>query len=275
MNKTPLDIQVLLFVGPAGTGKSQRAQVVARNLDVDIIIDDGLVIRKGQIVCGKSAKTEHNQVRAIRRALFQFEDHREEVYGYLAASAPCRLMIVATSAGMAQRILRQLALPRERQVIRIEEVATTEEIERAQVDRREKRQHVIPVSYVQVRRNFAGKLVGKLKVFWHRDQHQGEKTVVRPPFSFLGELNIDPDAIGVIVKTICLRSHQVEDVPEVKVREIEKAMIDIEVHLVLSLQGSTLVERALFLKQRVHSSLSYFTGVEVHKVDIIVSGVVP
>ncbi len=56
------DVRVFAFVGPAGTGKSQRAQLVAQlELGVDLIIDDGLLIRKGQIVRGKSAKTEKNQ----------------------------------------------------------------------------------------------------------------------------------------------------------------------------------------------------------------------
>ncbi|MDD4023538.1 MAG: hypothetical protein PHE57_05500, partial [Synergistales bacterium] len=56
------DVRVFAFVGPAGTGKSQRAQLVALELGVDLIIDDGLLIRTGQIVRGKSAKTEKNQV---------------------------------------------------------------------------------------------------------------------------------------------------------------------------------------------------------------------
>ncbi|MFA7651785.1 MAG: hypothetical protein WCX62_05155, partial [Synergistaceae bacterium] len=67
------------FVGAAGTGKSQRAQSVASIVDADYIIDDGLVIYKGSIVCGKSAKSERNQISAIRRALFEFDDHRDEV----------------------------------------------------------------------------------------------------------------------------------------------------------------------------------------------------
>ena len=55
---TPLNgIRVIAFVGPAGTGKSQRAQMVAQAHEVDYIIDDGLVIAKGRIMAGKSAKS--------------------------------------------------------------------------------------------------------------------------------------------------------------------------------------------------------------------------
>ena len=72
-------VKTSAFVGPAGTGKSQRAQLVASLVNADFIIDDGLVIHKGSIVCGKSAKSERNQISAIRRALFEFDDHRREV----------------------------------------------------------------------------------------------------------------------------------------------------------------------------------------------------
>ena len=49
-------VRTYAFVGAAGTGKSQRAQSVAAIVDAEYIIDDGLVIFKGSIVCGKSAK---------------------------------------------------------------------------------------------------------------------------------------------------------------------------------------------------------------------------
>jgi len=50
-------VEVLAFVGPAGTGKSQRAQLVASEHAMEFLIDDGLLIHRGQIVCGRSAKT--------------------------------------------------------------------------------------------------------------------------------------------------------------------------------------------------------------------------
>ena len=39
-------VKTSAFVGPAGTGKSQRAQLVASLVNADFIIDDGLVIHK-------------------------------------------------------------------------------------------------------------------------------------------------------------------------------------------------------------------------------------
>ena len=115
--------KVLAFVGPAGTGKSQRAHFIARQFGADYIIDDGLLIKNGKILCGKSAKTEQNQVRAIRRALFEFSDHRDQVVKVLEKSAPGTILIVATSPGMALKISKQLSLPNPERYIYIEEIA--------------------------------------------------------------------------------------------------------------------------------------------------------
>ena len=38
------NIKVFAFVGPSGTGKSYRAQMVAGEKDTHFIIDDGLLI---------------------------------------------------------------------------------------------------------------------------------------------------------------------------------------------------------------------------------------
>lgn len=176
--------RVIAFVGPAGTGKSQRAQVVALENEVDYIIDDGLVIAKGRIMAGKSAKAEKNLVRAIRRALFQFPDHRKAVLSFLDKKRPRKLMIIATSISMAEKISRALRLPYPEMIIDITEVASPEEIIKARRERHEKGQHVIPASRTQIRKNFAGKLVGHLRgLFKSVDREDGERTIVRPPFS--------------------------------------------------------------------------------------------
>ena len=39
------DMKVYAFVGPSGTGKSYRAQMVASEKEIHFIIDDGLLIK--------------------------------------------------------------------------------------------------------------------------------------------------------------------------------------------------------------------------------------
>ena len=265
--------RLFAFVGPAGTGKSQRAQMVASFLEAEYIVDDGLVICRGQIVCGKSAKSERNQVRAIRRALFEFEDHRRTVAEFFQRVRPCSILLISTSEGMARRIARRLGLPEPCRFLHIEEVATAEEICRAQRERKHKGQHVIPVSHVQVRRNFTGKLVGRLRVLWRpKDLYEGEKTIVRPPFNFYGEVHIEPEAIAQLVTHVALKTGQVGKVLQVRVRpEEDQLSMGIDLGIIPGARSFTEVARQV--RQRVATSVRYFSGLEVRQVDIQISEV--
>lgn len=268
------EIKVFAFVGSAGTGKSQRAQFVADYLDADYIIDDGLVIRRATIMCGKSAKTERNQIRAIRRALFEYDDHRKTVMDFFAAAAPCSVMIIATSEGMAERIIKKLELPAPSRIIRIEEVATPEEIARARRERHSKGQHVIPVSHVLVRKNFAGKLVGRLRVLWRpKTPYDGEKTIVRPPFSFYGEVHIEPEAIEQLASYLASREAQIPMVTATRVFTASDDSINIDVDIKFSPGPKNIIMISEQARQRVAKSVSYFTGLDVCKVNVNVVGV--
>lgn len=268
------DIKTYAFIGAAGTGKSQRAQLVASLLDADYIIDDGLVIHKGSIVCGKSAKSERNQVSAIRRALFEYSDHRKEVMDFFAKSAPCSVMIIATSDDMAGRIIKKLGMHDPSQIVRIEDIATPEEIAKARRERFSKGQHVIPVSHVLVRKNFAGKLVGQLRVFWKtKDNKEGEKTIVRPPFSFYGEVHIEPEAIEQIVAFVATRATQVTKVNEVKVNPVGDESLSIDVKISVAIGSKPFLELASSVKERVAVSVRYFTGLDIKYVNVIISEV--
>lgn len=262
------DVSVFAFVGPAGTGKSQRAQLVALELGVDFLIDDGLLIRKGQIVRGKSAKTEKNQVRAIRRALFEYSDHKKSVVEFLADSQPCSIMLIGTSSEMIFRILKNLGLGNPVKVIRIEDVSSPEEISRAKIERSVKGQHVIPVSHIQVRKHFAGKLVGKLKVlFDNTDSMEGEKTIVRPPFKFFGEVSIDPGVVDQMARFIAERTPQVASVVSAQTNPANDGIV-VHVALECALGPRTILSLGENLRERISHAVSGITGLDVHRVDI-------
>lgn len=267
-------IKVFAFVGPAGTGKSQRAQLVADYLDADYIIDDGLVIRRTAIICGKSAKAERNQVRAIRRALFEYDDHRKRVIDFFRSVAPCSLVLLATSDEMMGRIIRRLGLPMPVRIVHIEDVATPEEIARAKRERYSKGQHVIPVSHVLVRKNFAGKLVGRLRVFWHaRSPHEGEKTIVRPPFSFYGEVHVEPQAIAQLAAHVTKKTSQVRKIVQLRVKSEKEKAISLEIDLELCVGDKSLLTVAQQVRERVASSVRYFTGLDVKTVNVQIAKV--
>lgn len=64
-------MEVIAFIGPPGTGKSDRALVVAYENHASCIIDDGILIYHNRIVAGSSAKKEESRLKAVRRAIFQ------------------------------------------------------------------------------------------------------------------------------------------------------------------------------------------------------------
>lgn len=260
--------RVIAFVGPAGTGKSQRAQMVAMENEVDYIIDDGLVIAKGRIMVGKSAKAEKNLVRAIRRALFQFPEHKKAVLAFFQKKQPKKLMIIATSISMAEKITRALRLPYPEMIIDITEVASAEEIINARRERHEKGQHVIPASRTQIRKNFAGKLVGHLRgLFKSVDKEDGERTIVRPPFSFYGELTIESSAILDLVRHVLSSNPQITEVKDIRVRYKEDA-ISMEIALQVIPGKMDFHRLGLVNQKRVASAVSYFTGMDVDGVDV-------
>ena len=61
-------MKVVSFTGKSGTGKSFQATALAQRRGFDAIIDDGLLIYKGQIVAGTSAKKCASKAAAMRTA---------------------------------------------------------------------------------------------------------------------------------------------------------------------------------------------------------------
>ena len=61
-------IKVYAFVGPSGTGKSYRAQMVAAENDIHFIIDDGLLIKDNEVIAGNSAKKAATKIETVKKA---------------------------------------------------------------------------------------------------------------------------------------------------------------------------------------------------------------
>ena len=63
-------IKIYAFVGPSGTGKSYRAQMVANENNIHYIIDDGLLINENDVVAGNSAKKAPTKIETVKKAIF-------------------------------------------------------------------------------------------------------------------------------------------------------------------------------------------------------------
>ena len=101
-------MRVVGFIGPSGTGKSYRALWVAKERDIDYIVDDGLLIYQSRIIAGKSAKKELTRVGSIKTALFYDENHRNSVIESIEKSKPEAVLILGTSDEMVDKIVQVL-----------------------------------------------------------------------------------------------------------------------------------------------------------------------
>ncbi len=194
-------METYALVGASGTGKSHRASLVAYELSIDAVVDDGLLVVDGRIVAGRSSKREETRVGAIKRALFSDPEHAAEVAEAIARLRPARLLLIGTSRRMVDRIAERLGLPAPRQYVAIEDISSPSEIRKARRIRAEHGKHVIPAPTLEVKRSFSGYLVDPLRFLLRPRRGMGryvEKSVVRPTFSSLGRFVIRDTVVAAI-----------------------------------------------------------------------------
>lgn len=176
-------MDVLAFTGPPGSGKSDRALVVAYENKASCIIDDGILIYHNRIVAGKSAKREASRLTAVRRALFWDSNQAEDVIFHIMKINPERILILGTSDRMVQKIAATLKLPAPSRYIHIEDVAKPEEIAQANYARHKEGKHVIPVPTMELRPYFKGYLVDPLQFFRNRRSVRGKRRAMKSDLS--------------------------------------------------------------------------------------------
>ena len=276
-------MEVIALVGPSGTGKSHRALLVAHNNQADAIIDDGLLIKNGKIIAGKSAKREQNKVLAVKRAIFVLPGHAEEVRKAIEETKPVRILILGTSENMASKIAKALKLPEVSRFVHIEDIATQSEMDKARFHRLREGKHIIPVPTIELKPHFSGYLVDPINSLLKKRRedgrrHLGEKSIVRPVFSYYGKLIIDDWAIKAIVRKLLVDGENVTKVADVRIEHVykgdgevgfESAGIVIGCDVVISYGKHipTLVQK---LQNQVRKDVEYMTGMGVKKVNITI-----
>ena len=198
-------VRVYALVGGSGTGKSFRAQLLMEKYGIDLMIDDGLLIRDQKIIAGRSAKREKNYLAAVKAALFNDRRHRREVLTILEQMKFKKVLILGTSERMVIKIGQVLRLPPIHKMILIEEIATSEEINTAIHYRNTQGRHVIPVPSIEVKRTYPRIVADSLRILLRRGlgrsnkRNMFEKTLVRPEFSRKGEVSISKAALSQMI----------------------------------------------------------------------------
>lgn len=190
--------QTFALVGKSGTGKSFQAKSVAQKFRIDLIIDDGLLIKGKKIIAGRSAKREKGILSAIKTALFANPDQVADVKKALSAENYNRILIIGTSVKMVERIHRTLNLPPMHRIIFIEEVSKKEEIAKALLIRSEQGKHIIPVPAIEIKRNYPHIFFESIKILLKesarprkKTDNVVEKTIVRPAYSKIAQASRD------------------------------------------------------------------------------------
>lgn len=265
---------VYSLVGPSGTGKSYRAPHIAQTYGITCIIDDGLLISEGRIVAGRSAKAEMSKIKAAKVALFYYPEHREEVALALADVKPERMIVLGISHQMVDLICRRLDLPQPSERIDIDRIATLHDIELARLARETEGKHTIPVPLIELKRNLWGNLVDTVPVrVWGWFYSSREKTVVRPPFSYLGKLTVSEAALRTLVRILLNQHPRVATVIDIVIHKLESGVY-VRIACILRDYPDLLLTSRM-LQDTLRERVEDISGVELRRIDIDVEGIVP
>ncbi len=267
-------MSTIAFVGKSGTGKSHRAIMVAKNNGADGIIDDGLLISDNKVIAGSSAKREATKIASVKHALFREKFYADEVKNAIRKHGLESVMILGTSERMAQQIAGNLGLLPITKFIRIEDVATPEEINIAQDMRLNQGKHIIPVPTFEIKKDFSGYFMHPLKSIKESRQPlaAGDKTIVRPTYSYLGNYEISDNVLISITRHEILKFGEVAEINDVFIRKSSHgAHIDITLKM---RYGTDIHETAVRIQKRVRYCVETFTSVNARRVNVLVKGIV-
>ena len=268
-------IKVYAFVGPSGTGKSYRAQMVAAENDIHFIIDDGLLIKDNEVIAGNSAKKATTKIETVKKALFLQEGQSKEIQEALKKYKANSILLLGTSDGMVEKIAENLKLPKISKIIYITDVATEEEMETARRIRVTEGKHVIPVPTFEIKKDFSGYLLDPLQIFKSRGNGQkpyiSEKSIIRPTFSYMGNFTISDNVFKQLVEYLAIKQEEVTRVLKTRVRSSDiGAVIYMEVEVKY---GCNVVETLKDFKQKAIREIENWTAMNVAEMDVVAKSI--
>lgn len=268
-------IKVYAFVGPSGTGKSYRAQMVASEYNIRYIIDDGLLIKDNEVVAGVSAKKASTKIETVKGALFLNQEKAEEVKRAFRKYKPGSILILGTSDGMIEKIRTNLELPEIEKTIYITDVATETEMEEAKRMRQTEGKHVIPVPTFEIKKDFSGYILDPLQIFKSKGKNQkpyiSEKSIIRPTFSYLGNYTISD---GVLRDIIDHLAGNVEAIYKINKTRIEKAETGVKIYIeIVLVYGFNIITSLTNFKKKCIKEIENLTAMNVDSVEILAKGI--
>ena len=241
-------------------------------MNIDAIIDDGLLICDAEIVAGTSAKKSATKLGAVKQALFTDDAHCDEVRSALREHTPEKVLILGTSEEMVRKIAARLELPEPERIIHIEDITTAEERKEASKHRVGDGTHIIPAPTFQVKKQFSGYFVDPKKSFRgaEGEKQPAERTIVRLTYSYLGNYAISDKVITDIVEHAASGIPGISDVLWVACNN-EDAGMYVRVILLFD-YNAKVYECALELQKRAANMIAYMTAFNVLGIDVEIRG---
>lgn len=269
-------MRVVGFVGPSGTGKSHRSLWVAKERGLDLIIDDGLLIRGNSVIAGKSAKKEATKIGSVKCAVFQDDLHAREVSDAIKRHGAEGILILGTSDNMVNRIAERLGFGGVDEIINITDVASEFEIQQALTTRHQQGMHVIPVPTLELKKDFSGYLLDPLQILKRKGlgQYQliGEKSVVRPTFSYMGNYTISDYTIYQIAEHVTMSIPGVNKIARF-IADAEPDGVYMEMDLVL-VYGYNIRDALMRVKKAVTNEIESLTAMNVKSLLVVAKSLV-
>ena len=270
-------IKTYAFVGPSGTGKSYRAQMVASERGINYIIDDGLLIKENEVIAGVSAKKAATKIETVKKALFNNQDEADEIKKAFRKYRPESILILGTSDNMIKKIRENLGLPELTETIYITDVATEEEMQEAKRIRQTQGKHVIPVPTFEIKKDFSGFILDPLQIFKSKGKDEkpyiSEKSIIRPTFSYLGKFVISDTVFRQIVEYLVMRTVGLYKANRVRIDKIgENEGISVYVEVVVE-YGFNIVETLKDFKKKCKREIENLTAMNIENIDIIAKGI--
>ena len=268
-------MKVYGLIGKSGTGKSLQAMNLCKAMNIESIIDDGLFICRNKVAAGISAKRQETKVGAVKAALFNSDEHRDEVVSAIKKIKPSSILIIGTSDKMVDKIAKRLEVGKIGKRIYIDDITTEAKRAIARKQRDEMGQHVIPVPTFQLKRQFSGYFMLPMRMLlkelgpW-RDI--SEKSVVRPTYSYMGEYKISDKVMTDIIE--CIRNES-PDVMEILRTGVVPMQEGIDIFVIANFRyGADLPESAGKFQKDVVQKIEEMTSFNVNKLDLEVKDII-
>ena len=258
-------------LGRLGTGKSYRAQLVASEKDINYIIDDGLLIKDNEVICGTSAKKAPTKIETVKHALFSKPEQQQEFKKITKKYKPEKILILGTSDSMVQKIAENLGIAPIIETVYIQNVATEEEMKTAKRIRQTEGKHVIPVPTFEIKKEFSGYLLDPLQIFKSKGKNAkpyiAEKSIIRPTFSYLGNFTISDSVFRQIIDYLATRTDSIHRI--IKVR-IENQIEGMHIYMEISIKyGFNVIETLNQFKSKCKREIENLTAMNVSEIEMV------